>query len=120
VGLWCVKVDRKRAAFLVILCGVIAAGSAFAVIYRPSIAPIAKPDARLFSVDVIHPFADSLTDAEVAAYLRARYSSRAAWPKLTSAAAAARKQVVTAEMSMIGDPSRTHMMSLDQPIQTRR
>jgi hypothetical protein len=53
VGLSCVKIDRKRAAFLVVICGVIAAGSAFAVIYRPSIAPIAKPDARLFFVDVI-------------------------------------------------------------------
>jgi hypothetical protein len=116
-------IDRKRAAFLVVICGVIAAGSAFAVIYRPSIAPIAKPDARLFSVDVIHPFADSLADAEVAevaAYLRARYSSRAAWPKFTSAAAAARKQVVMPEMSMTGDPSGTHMMSVDQPIQIRR
>lgn len=69
------------------------------------------------------PFADSLADAEVAevaAYLRVRYSSRAAWPKLTSAAAAARKQVVTPEMSMTGDPSGTHMMSMDQPIQIRR
>jgi mono/diheme cytochrome c family protein len=53
VGSWCAKIDRKRAAFLVVICGVIAVGSAFAVIYRPSIAPIAKPDARLFSVDVI-------------------------------------------------------------------
>jgi hypothetical protein len=47
------------------------------------------------------PFADAEV-AEVAAYLRARYSSRVAWPKLTSAAAAARKQVVTPEMSMTG------------------
>jgi mono/diheme cytochrome c family protein len=41
-------------------------------------------------------FADSLTDAEVAdlaAYLRSRYSNRAAWPQLTSAVAAARKLV---------------------------
>ena len=69
------------------------------------------------------PFADSLADAEVAevaAYLRVRYSSRAAWPKLTSAAAAARKQVVTPEMSMTWNPSGTHMMSMDQPIQIRR
>jgi hypothetical protein len=32
----------------------------------------------------------------------------------------ARKQVVTPEMSMTGDPSGTHMMSMDQPIQIRR
>jgi nicotinate dehydrogenase subunit B len=41
-------------------------------------------------------FADSLADAEVAdlaAYLRSRYSNRAAWPKLVNAAATARKQV---------------------------
>ena len=201
MGLSCVKIDRRRAAFLVVICGVIAAGGAFAVIYRPSIAPIAKPDARLFSVDVIQrgavlaaigdcivchttdagapyaggralptpfgtlyatnitpdeatgigswsreafmramrdgvsrsgehlypsympPFADSLADAEVAevaAYLRARYGSRAAWPKLASAAAAARKQVVTPEMSMTWNPSGTHLMSMDQPIQIRR
>ena len=45
--------DRKRAAFLVVICGVIAAGSALVLIYRPSIAPVAKSDARLFSLDVI-------------------------------------------------------------------
>ncbi len=42
------------------------------------------------------PFADSLSDAEVAdlaAYLRSRYSNRAAWPKLLTAAVTARKQV---------------------------
>ena len=42
------------------------------------------------------PFADSPADAEVAelaAYLRSRYSNRAAWPKLMNAAATARKQV---------------------------
>lgn len=225
MGLSCVKIDRRRAAFLVVICGVIAAGGALAMIYRPSIAPIAKPDARLFSVDVIQrgaalaaigdcivchttdagapyaggralstpfetlyatnitpdeatgigswsreafmramrdvvsrsgehlypalpyehfthvdgadgihppvgargsympPFADSLADAavaEVAAYLRARYSSRAAWPKLASAAATARRQVVTPEMSMTWNPSGTHLMSMDQPIQIRR
>jgi nicotinate dehydrogenase subunit B len=42
------------------------------------------------------PFADSLADSEVAdlaAYLRSRYSNRAAWPKLLTAAVTARKQV---------------------------
>jgi mono/diheme cytochrome c family protein len=42
------------------------------------------------------PFDDSMADAEVAdlaAYLRSRYSNRAAWPKLMNAAATARKQV---------------------------
>ncbi len=41
-------------------------------------------------------FADGLADAEVAdlaAYLRSRFSNRAAWPKLVNAAATARKQV---------------------------
>jgi mono/diheme cytochrome c family protein len=48
-----VKIDRKRAAFLVVSCGVIAAGTAFALIYRPAIAPISRPNARSFAVDVI-------------------------------------------------------------------
>jgi nicotinate dehydrogenase subunit B len=42
------------------------------------------------------PFADSLADPEVAdlaAYLRSRFSNRAAWPKLLNAAGTARKQV---------------------------
>ena len=42
------------------------------------------------------PFADSLADAEIAdlaAYLRSRYSNRAAWPELMNAAATARKRV---------------------------
>lgn len=42
------------------------------------------------------PFADSLSDAEVAdlaAYLRSRYSNRDAWPTLLTAAVTARKQV---------------------------
>jgi hypothetical protein len=103
VGLWCVKIDLKRAAFPVVICCAIAAGSAFAVIYRPSIAPIAKPDARLFSVDVIQHGA-----------------ALAAIGDCIVAAAAARNRVVTPEMSMTGDPSGTHMTSMDQPIQIRR
>jgi mono/diheme cytochrome c family protein len=53
VRLWRVKIDCKRAAFWAVICSVIAAGTAFALIYRPAIAPIAKPDARSFAVDVI-------------------------------------------------------------------
>jgi len=53
VSLWRLNIDRKRAAFLVVICSVIAAGTAFALIYRPAITPISKPDARSFAVDVI-------------------------------------------------------------------
>ena len=47
------KIDRKRTAFLVVICGVIAAGTAFALIYRPAIAPISRPNARWFAVDLV-------------------------------------------------------------------
>jgi mono/diheme cytochrome c family protein len=48
-----VKIDRKRAAIVVVICGVIAAGTAFAFIYRPAIDPISRPNAKSFAVDVV-------------------------------------------------------------------